>query len=352
MKKRKLLFLSVLFVLIATLFLSSCIVHNTNKAKKIPVYGNYRLAGSGTATHGKEQVLFRDIIGPAIKDEGYTVNEGGPFMTTVGTYYGNNYFFMCKFFQEQVGEMHSTGYWDYRTEYCFGTVDLVTLKVHIFCIAENVVMSPSGIMNVLVYKFENLIIYSVDRKYFEIVNADTLDRVSADVEVPEDYTLCYASEDMMLFKDRTEDNYFTVNYNTGERDDEQTPSLIEKLNAESYVEYDGKNYVLDIADEAVTFTERDADNSFSVTIDELRERSEEFRKVEQIFDCKLTFNNALVQNGEIYLSASYYDPPAWGMTMYSKCSTVACFLYEPETSTFKYIGWLQPEATLMSVIKL
>lgn len=348
MKKRKLLFLSVLFVLIATVFLSSCFLVNTNKAKKIPVYGNYYLVGGGAVTHGKKQVDLNDVVFRAIKAQGYkTISTYGTGM--IAEFSGNTCFFNSKYYFENADETTK----DYTLYYCFGYMDLVTLTPNIFRFTEVKHFEDYRLYNgVVLDKYENLIIYSADSKSFEIVDVDTLDRISADVDVAENYGLCYASGNTLLFRDRTDDIYCAVNYNTGERDDEQIPALVEKRNADNYVEYDGKDYTLDIAEESVTFTERGSDNAFSVTIDELRESSEEFREVEQICRHELTFGNALVQNGEIYLAARYADGGLFGMAMYSQSSAVACFLYEPETSTFKYIGWLPAESTLRHVIKL
>ena len=346
--KRKLIIPFVL-ILIAAIFFSSCVLVNINKAIRIPTYGNYTLAGSGAATHGKKQVIFTDVVVSELKAQKYKSNTG-EFTYMLEEYSGNNFFFICKYYVENVDDSYD----NYTYCYCFGYIDLSTLKTYLFrfVTVEHIESYNGWTFNgVSLEKFENLIIYSTDNASFNIINSDTLEMVNADLEISEDYRLCYASGDMLLFKDELE-SFYAVNYLSGERDDGQIAELVKKLNAQNYVEYGGKNYILDVEDEIITFTEHGADNCFSVTIGELRESCKEFRKIEKIFGKNLTFCNALVQNGEIYVTARYYHQGMYGMNVFSEASTVACFLFEPEFSTLKYIGWLRPNSILQSVIKL
>ena len=166
--------------------------------------------------------------------------------------------------------------------------------------------------------------------------------------------LIFAEYEYKNYVQHLTSNYYAVNCTTLERADEQTlGELLEQMNCEkNCVQAYGKDYTFKKTDDTVIFTEYGTKNNYSITIDELREKSEEFRRVEQIFDCKLTFSSVCVQNGEIYLAVRYKHNGFYAGYSYLKSSTVACYLYEPETAEFKYIGWLTINNRLMGVIKL
>ncbi len=342
--------LTVIVFLCALIILPSCIVTKTNKAKRIGVYGDYIVAGSNAVTRGRKQTLLTEVALRAVKKAGRKENSGS-LTSLTGEYRGNYYFFICKYYQENTGNKAPSGYSYFKTEYAFGVIDIVGLKSRIYRIIETLEDGAgSGIRNLSVDKFGDTVVYTAESGSFEIVKSNCLENTSVNLTVENGYSLYYAYGNVFLFKDVGSGKFYAVDYITGETAD--TAGILEKAAEERLKEYNGKKYVCEVNDDFINIDEYGTDGGFSVTVSELREKSEEFRRVEEIFGVELTFGEVLILNGEIYLSARYLDTGMFGMAAYSNASTVACFLYEPELSEFKYIGWLRANSVLENVIRL
>lgn len=368
MKKK--IILPVLLLISFVILFASCTpaTINIDKVKKFPVYGNYRIAGGGAVTKGKEMKLIDDdIILPAIKKSGHKVNVGAESYSH-GNYYGDYYFFNYKYYSKRVDENNYPS--PYRVAYAFGYVNLVTLNTTILKTVERT--EPEYYSSGHIYRtgliFKDGYVSFVDYDgYIGSINARTLEYKSYE------FDCVYPKEDNCVLRDiygewmlydRLTDNinreYYAINYITKELADGETLAVMTKMYEEEKktadgdekisLPYDGKNYICEISDEKLAFTAQD--NGFEITMDEMREKSEEVRKVEEMGEVKITFKSVVAGNGEIYFCCAHFNDGMFGMNFYSDATATLCFVYKPETDELRYIGWLRGNSVMQSVVKL
>lgn len=364
MKKR--IVLCALTALCCLAFLTSCTKASINidRVKRFPVYGHYRIIGGNTVTCSRDlKFIDEDIISPALKKKNFKVDGD---LASYGEYYGNYYFFVCKFYNRIIDEKAFPA--PYSVKYAFGYVNFSDLQTTILNTVEKVESeyhSNYEIFRTAVAVNDN-VIYLIDLDgYIGIIDAQTLEYTYSEFDG------AYSEECNCVIKgiygewmlcDKIGDSggreYYAVNYKENKLADGQTlENIVNEFLAEEEdggqltVPYKGLDYVCDISGEAVTFTAMTGE-SFKITMDDLIGKSEEARKVEEMGEVQIEFKDVVARNGEIYISAAHYNEGMFGMNFYSDATATICFLYEPETDEFKYIGWLRGNDGMSNIVKL
>lgn len=368
MKKR--MFLPIFIIGFVMLF-SACTpaMNNIEKVKKFPVYGTYRIVGGGAVTNGRKlKLIDRDVIVPALKKAGLEVYIDTTLTGSHGGYFDNYFSFCYKYYSRCIDENNYPS--PYRVAYAFGYVDLTTLKTTVLKSVERT--EPEYYSGNQIYRAETFYkdgcAYNIDYDgYIGLLNAETLEYKTYE------FDCVYSEKDNCVLRDifgewmlydrigNGDREFYAINYVTNELADSETVAGFvekyetEKKKANSETEiislpYGGKEFSCEKTDERLTFTSQET--VYEITMDRMREKSKEVRKVEEMGKVELSFKAVVANNGEIYLSCAYYDDGAFGMNYFSDATAVLCFLYKPDIDELEYIGWLRGNSGMQTVVKL